>query len=88
MVLVILGIMGMLSLMLGETNPLVMTFPGSGAAGSGVWSVRLVPFLGFLVMLAVMFFAFRMMPGLLRFGSCGLKSAYRDTVRMGFSGNR
>ena len=63
MFLVMVGMMGMFSLMLGETNPLAMMFPGSGDAGSGMWSAMLVPFLGFLVMLAVMFFAFRWMIG-------------------------
>jgi copper chaperone CopZ len=63
MFLVMVGIIGMFSLMLGETNPLVMMFPGRGVAGSGMWSAMLVPFLGFLIMLAVMFFGFRWMTG-------------------------
>ena len=59
MILVMLGVMAMFSLMLGEMNPMALMLPGSGS----MWTFMLVPFVGLLVMVAVMFFGFRWMTG-------------------------
>ena len=59
MILVMLGVMAIFSLMLGETNPMELMLPGSGS----MWTFMLVPFVGLLVMIAVMFFGFRWMTG-------------------------
>jgi len=63
MVLVMFGVMAIFSWMFGEMNPLAMMLPGNGNLGSGMWAVMLIPVLGLLVMLALMFFFFRWMTG-------------------------
>lgn len=63
MILVMFAVMAVFSWMFGEMNPLAMMLPGNGIFGSGMWSVMLIPFLGLLVMFALMFFFFRWMTG-------------------------
>ena len=63
MMLVMFGVMVIFSWMFGEMNPLAMMLPGNVNFGSGMWNVMLIPFLGLLVMFALMFFFFRWMTG-------------------------
>jgi copper chaperone CopZ len=49
--------------MFAEKNPLAMMLPGNGNLGSEMWRVMLIPFLGLLVMVGLMFFFFRRMTG-------------------------
>jgi copper chaperone len=73
MLLGMLGVMAMFSLMLGEINPTAMMYSSSG----DMWTFMLVPFLGLLVMVAVMFFGFRWMTG--RKGLMSKMMGTRDT---------
>jgi copper chaperone CopZ len=63
MILVMASLMGMLSFMLGETNPLTMMNPSGENGISGMWRVMAISFLGLLLMSGLMFFLFRWMTG-------------------------
>ena len=69
MIIIMIGLMTMFSSMLGETNPLAMMLQNNGNLGSGMWRVMFIPFLGLLLMFALMFFVFRWMTGSKRFMS-------------------
>ena len=63
MMLVMFGVMAIFIWMFGEMNPLAMMLPGNVNFGSGMWGVMLIPFLGLLVMVVLMFFFFRWITG-------------------------
>jgi len=56
MVLGMLGLMVLLSIVIGSSNMLLMTY---GDEGVGTWRLMLVPFMGLLIMAGLMFLVFR-----------------------------
>jgi len=63
MMLVMIGIMTMFGFMLGKSNPLAMMFPGFETGISGMWQMMVIPLLGLIIMLAMMYYIFRWMTG-------------------------
>ena len=49
--------------MFGGMNPMAMLMSNSGSLGLGMWGVMIIPLLGIVLMLVMMFFAFRWMTG-------------------------
>jgi copper chaperone CopZ len=78
MILVMVGLMGMFSLMFGEGYPMRMMLPSSQNGVSGMWRVMAIPFMGLLIMVGLMFFFFRWMTGMK--GPMAMKVRGRDTL--------
>ena len=63
MMFVMFGVMALFSWMFGQMNLMAMMLPGIGSMGSEMLKFMLIPFLGLIVMGALMFFLFRWMTG-------------------------
>lgn len=51
------------SLMFGGMNPMTMMYSSGNNLGLGMWGVMIIPLVGVIIMLVIMFLAFRWMTG-------------------------
>ncbi|MBC8504674.1 MAG: cation transporter [Anaerolineales bacterium] len=63
MIIGMIVFMAAFGFMFGGMNPMAMLMSSGGSLGLGMWGVMIIPLVGVVLMLVMMFFAFRWMTG-------------------------